>query len=558
MVFDMMNINHTKRCMMKKVLLLIGTAICSFPVSAQWLTDQGHGITMWPADKTRYGAELWVRNDGLTYGFFQGVQSGNIDENEAGKYPMYFQILNRDGEKLLPNLGIVVSNYPNKNYRLYNRSIAVDNEGNAIICVSDSRLGEKTRVYSLYKYDEKGNKVYGDLVLETGVSVDKLPYGSQLASTSDGGVVVVYGVMSNEYADVVVNKVDKAGTLKWSFTLGKGQAHPDYSFPYVVDAGNNQTFLIYATENGSVLNARLIDFDGSSVWSKDLRFYTGGFGTTPTWTNLRVQQGPEYSALVSWRKPDDVSKTFENRICMIRTDGSIGLDGTLGGLVLSNDIDVSRSFSDTYCDAATGDVYAAFNCFVQQLQNQQALYVQKVSPKGELLWGANGIAVMPFPSVGPEVDPSTYQIYSVPSIRNAGNGKVAVLFLQATYSTLYIDNTFFKMVIYDSEGREVQRFEDLLPKDTLPKENLQVSSLIDNRYYLVSWSEGNNGVQIAKLALDGTTTKITTASNITDKRVVSQKMYNLQGLPVNDNTQGVVVEQTVYDDGSSYIRKLIK
>lgn len=80
-----------------------------------------------------------------------------------------------------------------------------------------------------------------------------------------------------------------------------------------------------------------------------------------------------------------------------------------------------------------------------------------------------------------------------------------------------------------------------------------------NQFLRVTFStlEANQNVRVSTIVL---TSMITSGNSLiqANKQIVSKKYYSLLGAEVNEYTQGLVIEKTIYDDGSVESRKILQ
>lgn len=525
---------------MKRTLLsfIMGTMV-AYPLMAQWATDPSVNNLVSPEGSNNYGYEIKTTGDGLSYMYIH-IPNGNNPS-------LRIQVIDKDGYKVLPDSCKELSAESNLTYTKVNQSLMVDKEGNAIVAVSDMRYGGEC--YTIYKVNKAGEVLWSK-ALNGGVSLGSTAMMSMVCS-EDGGYVFAYEAYNNNVPVVIsVEKLKADGTDAWEAPLlfkdADGQS--DYADPYLVDAGASQTMLVYAKGANQDLMATLIDFDGSFVWDDDVVVYQGGFSSNPLHTMMAVTEAPEGGAFVAWMNPDQSTGDYENRLSYVMNDGTYGFSTGDMGTNVSNDTQYSRGYPKLYCDKEEKAIYMVWQQYDQVYQSNHGLYMQKMSLDGELLWGANGKAVVPMQ------DTDTYSYYS---IQGAGEGQVAIFYMKL--NGMASNGTVGSyMVVYDKDGNEVRKSENFTTRET-NKTKLETSQLIDGQYYLTNFEEDNN-VYMQRLYLDGTTTGIKNVNGgSSSKTLLRHEIYSVNGERQQSPMKGVNIIRNVYSDNSvGTVKRMVK
>lgn len=555
---------------MKKVVLCMAIiAMFSMPIKAQWTTDIGSGINIWPANYTNYGYTIQTNSKGYTFEFAHGVSVDSSSSTPVIHYPMLVQILDKNGKKLYDDDGLELCDEENISWTKVNTDMALDNEGNAIISVSDQRLGTGDS-YTIYKVDTLGNLLWEGTTLNDNVSPGNTA-AMRICPTADGGAIFAYEVYyssSETPTHINIEKLNKDGKSVWQEQIS---SEVNETYPYLVDVGDNQAILVWAEGSTETLKARLLDFDGSSAWGEDLTIYKGGFSTNPLWTMMNVAKAKN-GAIITWQDVDATTENYENRMSYIlKDDGSFNFSDGENGTIISNESDLSRMYPDLFYDDNEDAIYTAYYVFNQSYQEIQGIYAQKLSAEGELMWGPNGVGVEPIEiKDGQAINYDTLNYYSSPSIRKAKDGEVAIFYLKQNGPYSAYGRVDAYMVIYDKNGNQIEAPKSILPLDSASKTSLTVSDLINNDHYIITWKNevvlstdesGNKtygeDVQAACLYLDGTTTKINRTDQNTLRKFIRQERYNINGQRINTITNGMNIIRNYYNDGTSETKKEI-
>ena len=535
---------------MKKLLFTLMAVLAGMAASAQWSADPINGVNVWSGNNTNYGYTVLTNAQGVTYAYFHGVSMNGM------QYPMYVQVVDKNGYKLIDGDGLLLSNEANISWTKVNTDMTIDVNGNAIVSVSDYRLGDES--YTIYKVGSDGQLIWGDKTLNSGESPGSSACMS-ICPTSDGGAIFAYETYSDETSLIHVEKLDVDGNSVWQQVL---EGEETYGYPYLVDAGENQAFLFYAQGNNQIVKVRLLDFDGSSVWGEDVTIYSGGFGSTPLHVQFTTSKALD-GALAAWMCGDAMTGTYENRMAYIlKDDGSFSFSDGEGGTIISNESYFSRMVPSTYYDEGDNAIYAVYKQFDQNYQSNCGIFMQKLSPEGELLWGANGKAVIDMQiDEGEIIDyDNIYQLMNI-SVRDAGDGKIAVFWQQLKGANAYSGAVESMIVLYDANGNMIQNPVNFTTS-AATKNKLKISELINGDHYIVSWSESiddsdKQAVQVMRVNLDGSTTNIISPKDGTAKETTRKEIFNVTGGRLAAMQKGVNVVRSINADGTSNTQKII-
>lgn len=529
---------------MKRFLLSMALAAAfAAPVSAQWSQDPSQCVVASPNNTDNYGYEIQTNDNGITYIFMQIPNNGTIE--------MRLQILDKDGVKVLPEDGYLISAEKNQSWTKINHQLIIDKDGNAIIAVFDFRTGNEG--YTIYKFDEKGNELWSR-TLSDGKANEAVVCMS-MVNTSDGGYMFAYNTYSYDDtpSSIYVYKLKADGSYAWTnpLILNDPNGANDYTYPFLEDAGDGQAMLIYAKGSNQDLYARMIDIDSESAWDEDVIVYRGGWAASiPLHTMMNVYSAPEGGAFVAWTNPDNSTGNYENRLSYIKNDATYGFSTGEEGTNVSNDTEVSRMYPKIYYDKNEKAIYTVYREFNQRFQTYQGIYLQKMSLDGELLWGANGKAVI-------DVQDSLSCSYA--TIQGAKDGKIAVFYqTKDNRDTISPVNSY--IALYDKAGNQVQAPINFTTSKTI-KNNLKSSQLINDEYYIVNWNEApsqkTEDVCLQRVYIDGSLTGIKDINANNSKTLLRQETYSLSGERKQNFTKGVNIVRNVYSDNSTSTSKVI-
>lgn len=386
---------------MKRIFTLLLALVAMINAYGQW-TEQP--ISIVTEGTSMYNNEAIVGPDGTTYFLYYHPNVKNaVDEYDTDNvvYEYRLQALDKNGEKKFGDLGILISDYPNRSYCVVNNYLYIDKDGNVVVAVSDARDCEDGETFMglyAYKVSPEGEMLWD----EEGITLDwntELIAATKIIGLPDGSYVLAW-MRSNALGSMTMainlQRLSADGKAQWGDEVNLTSETVTYQYPYLVDAGMNQFILVYAKGGAQDLYARKIDFDGTSVWGEDTRIYRGGWGSIPLWTILDVKPSGDGGVILGWN--DDRAYTNVESAYMAYVTG----DGKIGFSAASDEGDVKLSYDEwkhfnckVMADPA-GDGFLAFWRETDGGQNWQRMMIQKLSKQGELLYGDEGLMIFDF------------------------------------------------------------------------------------------------------------------------------------------------------------------
>jgi len=507
---------------MKKLLLFCALVLTGTLNTLAWQTDPAINDQITPNGYDLYAYSVKVNQNGVTYIYFQTPAPGG--------QTMRLQILDKDGTPKFDSEGLIISNEPNASWTEVNQTLMVDRDGNAIISVRDWRKAPSQQLdtYTIYKINEQGEILWSTTLNGGETYADSGTACMNMVQTLDGGYVFCHMVYS--YVGVptylVMEKLDKDGTSLWRQLL-YDENGGSYSWPYMVDGGDNMVMLLFCKGAGQDVYCRLIDVDGTAA-DDDMLVTYGAWGSNPSlYTAINVQPGPDNSVVMGWRSAE--SDSWSNHLTWIKNDLTFAFASGMGGTPVSTDEYNSRDVPDFYYDQDDHSFYCVFRVYNQAYQQWKGLYMQRMGEDGDLLWGPEGKAIIELQE--------TDQYQNV-TVKDAGDGRIAV-FYQHMGSLSVNDPVENLMTIYDKDGNIVQEPVNFATNDMV-KNSLETSPLIDGQYYLTWWtvSFGMNEqvLYMQRVNLDGTTGIAQPVMNLPAQ---ADHYYTLNGMRLDAPQKGL-------------------
>ena len=402
----------------------------------QWIENQG--IPIVTEGTSIYDNKTVVGKDGTTYflGYCPNLKEAE-DEYDTDNvvYEYRLQAIDKNGVRKFGDLGLLISDYPNRSYCVVNDYLYLDKEGNIIVVVFDARAHEYEDLMGAYAYkiSPEGEKLWGEDGVLLGNGRD-LVAAMRMVELTDGSIVFAWMRSHGQLLAIDLQRISAKGEPQWEPTeVGLNDETVTYQYPYLVDAGMNQFILVYAKGGAQDLYARKMDFDGTSVWSEDTRIYRGGWGSIPLWTIFVVKPSGDGGVILGWNDDRSMTNIETAYMSYVTKDGEIGFSGASDNGDVKLNYSEFRNFNCKVMADPAGDGFLAFWRETSEGQSWQRMVMQKVSKEGELLYGDEGVMIADFEetnfgynSIQPGNEGEAALFYMR---QNAGYGDVDVLYI---------------------------------------------------------------------------------------------------------------------------------
>ena len=467
--------------MSKKFYLIVGLFIVGLiPLSRA----QNNDVDVLSPETIVYDWEFNVISDGTVLTAWNGP-------GENGGIATYFNVHNEKGQCNLDEGAMLVDELESKLYTTAKQLTLLDRDDNTIVvyqtldnAVNDGMDTNVNENYRLYKISPDGEMLWGD----DGIDLNRGGYSEttqgclSMVQIEDGSYYIAWVeyTWNNDYeiGTIHLERVSEDGEMLWNEPIILGDGITPMTFPYLVNAGNNQVIMVYAKGSGQELHAKKLDFDGTEVWSEDTRIYRNGFGSIPIWTFLKVQSDEEGGVFVGWYD-DRLGTNYERTyLAHILNDGSHGFVSGEGGETVGY-TDTLRSFSPSiYYDKENRYVYV-LRRETSLGQAYSRMVLQKMSMQGELLWDIEGVEVYPYSETN----------LGYESITDDGEGNIAIFFMRndKTYGSDNVTNFFMKV---DKEDGSLIFDEPIaFSPSTGNRANLKISKIVNDEYWITMWED---------------------------------------------------------------------
>jgi hypothetical protein len=475
---------------MKKTLFTLIGAWCCLAAMAQWSDDPTVNNQITPENYSFYDSGFAVSKDGTSYIVFNKP----IADGDTYYTATFLQIVTKDGVKLFPDEGKVISHYRTLTFTMVNSLVYADNDGNALIFVSDLRHSDSNGLnYTVYKVSPTGELLWGNdgVDLERG-STSYPEANIKAVQLEDRSYVFAWSRSpGGNSLDVIVDRLSKDGAFLWDEPL----VLPSSAWPKLSNAGNNQVLLTYAKGSSSAITVRKIDFDGTSVWPQgEVQVYRGGFTIPALEGVFNVTSDEKGGVFVSWYDDRNNTKRESAYVSHVKSNGQFGYttNGS-GDIKVGYGKEIYRQFVPRTVYDKTNDVLFVLWRETDANAGYVRIVLQKLSADGELLFDSNGQQVA-------EADhPESIGYYS---LQNGKAGQVAVFYAYSYYPYQDVVNI---AALYDNEGNYL--WSNLPPNNALQtgilvaayrpqklalegnKDSFISSRLVNEKFWVTLWTD---------------------------------------------------------------------
>ena len=242
-----------------------------YSLQAQWTSDSMLNTTVRDSIGTEEATPLIATtSSGNTYVSFFEMYNGS--------YELRMQLLDANGNKLWPEEGLIVSDFPQSS-ALFRYDLTVDNNDNAVVAFQDTRSGDLQVV--AYKLDEDANFLWGANGIEL---IDPLATGGlapTIGITAANNAIIGWNADDGSKKWVAFTKIDEEGNFLWDNTrrVIDSVSTAKYSRPTFVPSGDDDFTMLYVEETGfglgvSNLYAQQYDAMGAAIWTAPVHVST--------------------------------------------------------------------------------------------------------------------------------------------------------------------------------------------------------------------------------------------------------------------------------------------
>lgn len=217
-------------------------------------------------------------------------------ENQSASLKL--QLLDKDGQALMDETGIYVSQFPTPTWSS-GYGAATDSEGNVYLAYSDTRDGH-WHTY-VHKLSRSGEKLWGDgiCVAETATEACLNP---KVLLTDAGNIVVAYQSLDGSRNSIKISKLSSGGTKVWGGVIELTGTNGLYS---LADAGNDSFYIVYIAADAGSVGVMRYTPNGEAAWPDIVEVDPGSAVVSSEPAAIAYHQG---GVVVSWRHSEGMTK----------------------------------------------------------------------------------------------------------------------------------------------------------------------------------------------------------------------------------------------------------
>jgi len=311
--------------------------------------------------------------------------------NDAGNYNVRLQYLDKDGNSIWNEHGILISSEPQDTW-ITDCNLDVDPVGYAVLTFTDIRTGNPNPI--AYRISPNGEMMWGEngILLSNNNNFDPSP---KVCVTSVGNSVFAWQSMPDiENSQVRLQKISPDGQLLWDDGIVLTQPGIDYTVPFLISAEEDFVYLAWHKETGNWVNpdrglyVQKLDVDGSFMWVTDVEIYAPI--TSGPVVNLEICTDDSGGIIFAWYHGSGIDH-FHSYIQRIDASGTITMPAN--GVLASVTLERNHMYPVPAFLNKTQEIVLFFS-EQDLLQNDRGLYAQKFDLQGNRLWGDEGIELI--------------------------------------------------------------------------------------------------------------------------------------------------------------------
>ncbi len=443
------------------VLLIVGLLMmisCAPIIIGQWTSNPAENTAITTMSGEQALPKIAVDSNGSAYvSWFS---------NEAGNYDVRLQRLDRDGNALWTENGVVVSNEPQDTW-ITDYDLAVDPSGYAVITFTDIRTGQSNPVG--YRISPNGDMMWGQtgILLANDNNFDPSP---KVCVTTVGNSIFAWQSLPDSGdSQVRLQKISPDGQLLWNDGIILSEPGIDFTAPYLLPAENDFVYLIWHKETGPYyapnrgLYVQKLDANGSFMWTSDVEVYAP-VPSGPV-VYLKMCRDDSGGIVFSWYRSIDITQ-FHCYVQHMNADGTISMPAD--GVLASTSTARLHMYPAPAFLSQTQEIVLFFS--EQDLnQNMRGMYAQKFDLQGNRLWGDEGIALIGLSN-------NDYGLFTA----GGKDNKAICIYQAAVFGTM---DSKMQAVMLDDQGNFVwpEQFIDLSTYQSQKLHNVMTD------YYMGQW-----------------------------------------------------------------------
>ena len=311
---------------------------------------------------------------------------------DAGNYDVRLQRMDSAGNELWDHNGILISNHTSMSW-LTDWDMTVDQDNYSILTFQDIRNGNN-EVYA-YRISPDGAFMWGDDGIQLS-SDDAMDVSPKVCVTSANYSVITWGASDGQ--TIIMQKIAPDGTLLWGASGITLSCSDRYTWPQPFAVENDQIMLKYFHDTGVAYAptrhcyVQKYDADGNPVWTNPAIISEAG--GISAWTQIfNIISDGNYGCIITWHdNRTGISYSYAQHV---NSDGTLAY--AANGVQLSSDANTQNFYPESMYNTTTSELITYWHQ-TDYNQNNYGLTGQKLDASGNLLWGTNGLNIIPISS----------------------------------------------------------------------------------------------------------------------------------------------------------------
>lgn len=385
----------------------------------------------------------------------------------GGAFNTKLQLVDKDGNSMWPNGGIMVSDHPSASWTT-DYTLCVTPDDCAVITFSDSRHDDAGNGFwpSVYKINKNGEFLWG----KDGISLpgDPTTMGGmrpRMCVTNSGNIIVGFTGMSNTSTFVVFTKLSPDGDVIWSGLEIKYAGMVNF-----VPSGADGFILTYYITSGSSAQfyAERYNANGEAVWGAPVAIDASG-RISPQNEPYIMSDGE--NGVVAIYGISVSNAEFYVMMQRVSVDGDLLM--SLDGVKCSDTYEIHTS-GRFDVDPERGEIFIFETCYSGS--DVRGLRVNKFDMYGETLWDSEGV----------EFVDREYWGYMTHGVSHTGDGGAILIYTKNDVGTN-------KILATKIEGNGTTSWKDVVLCNSNGIKGRLSCSPFYNDQVCVFWEDSRNG-----------------------------------------------------------------
>ncbi len=495
---------------MLKIIILVTACLFTAALTAQWSDDPGSNTAVAVLNGSQAIPKVGIGPNGDVYiGFFS---------NETGLYDVRLQRYDSAGNAMWEENGIIVSDHPSMTW-LTDWDMTVDQQNNAILTFQDVRTGNND-IFA-YSISSDGAFNWGEDGLQLSDSPD-FAASPKVCVTSDNNVVVTW----HGETSILMQKISSAGDLLWGDDGISIIGENTYSWPQPLAIADDEIIVKFFEDSGVPwaptrhIFAQRFDTNGNPVWD-DFTIVSNAGGISAWNQVLSIIGDGDSGFFIGWHDDRDSDMDAEGFVQHINSDGEA--EFTINGVEI-----ITTGNRETYSPKLIYDSneqeLTAYWQSTNSDQNSDGITGQKFDSSGSLLWGNDGITLIPL---------SASDIFMV-GVSSSPYGNIVIY--EESHDAL---NSMTKAMLLDEEGDFVWEDEIITLSSVTSQKLHPVASKFDQGQWVATWEDrrdDDGDIYAQNITFTGELGPLQTMAGISGNVIIYEGEGNVEEVTITAGT----------------------